>query len=259
MNIIKSFSHTQGANLIFSLLILVVFLIHLPELYQPCILHDEYGVWVDVAYLAGLDWSGITSISTYYSFVYSFLLVPLFWFVKEPVAMYRVAILMNALMYVASYWISVKFARKFFKEEHPYVVEIICFVAVFYASNLFYVNMGWAESLLVLMFWVLLYTIYRYFETDKWWLAILVSIEAVYMYMIHMRTLGVVIAVILSLLIYEVSKKKINWKNALLFILCTVAMFLIATEIKQLLIDNLYCWNNNRIASVNDYSGQAGK
>ena len=103
----------------------VVFLLgrwRLAEVGQPILFNDEYGYWANSAYLMGEDWSSVTSRIGYYSYGYSLLLVPLrylaqqFWWNWD--ILYQSAVVLNALMLVGSYLLSMQICRRFFKDIH---------------------------------------------------------------------------------------------------------------------------------------------
>jgi hypothetical protein len=77
--------------------------------------------------------------------------------------------------------------------------------------------------------------------------------------MIHQRALGVVIAVICTLLIRCIAEKKIQVKNTIVFVAVLAVMIVMAVMVKNALVDNLYQWTNTHTASVNDFAGQSGK
>ena len=241
-------------------ILFVVYLWHLKDVYQISIIGDEYGYWSNAAYLIGLDWSELNSIIPYYSFGYSFLLAPLLAFISSATWRYRTAIVLNAIMYVVSYILSIKVCKKMFKNVEIHFIYVGCFVSAFYVANLYFTTTSSTENLIYLMYWVLIYTLYCYFEDGKWWHLLLAIVETGYMYMVHQRTLGLIVAVVIVLLIWIVSNHKYNIK-VLIMCLGTIAVLLfISICIKADIINNSYMWDETAaIAGTNDYKGQFGK
>ena len=66
-----------------SILIAIFSIYRIRELVLPSILNDEFGYWANAAHIFGYDWSGVVSMSPYYSYGYSLFLFP-FFFIKGP-------------------------------------------------------------------------------------------------------------------------------------------------------------------------------
>lgn len=232
---------------------------NIANVYQLYVLHDEFGYWLNASHFAGYDWSGIAPMSPYYSYGYSFCLVPFFWLFSNPVVMYRAAIVLNAFFYVGSFLVSVGCARKIFPKLKNSVMTAICFFAALYCGNLLQTNIAWAEAELYFLFWLLVYTLLCYLEREKKAYLVFFAFELVYIYMIHQRTLGVVIAGFFTLLLMLLRRGRHDWKKILIVGGALAAGFFAAVLLKEYLHDNLWKWTNKGIAATNDYSGQFSK
>lgn len=246
-------------TIILSIILAAVYLIHIPDLYQLYVLHDEFGYWANAAYFSGYDWSGAASLSPYYSYGYSILLVPFMLIFRNSVYMYRAAIVLNCAFYVAAFYISLLCVRRLWQERSHYVTALICFAAALYCNNLLQVNISWGEALLYFLYWLSFYTLVLYCQKRSPVTLITFIAECFYMYMVHQRTLGVIIAAFMVLTAVFLSDRNINLKKLIVPALATLTLIAICVLAKSMVIDNVWKWSDSRLAGQNDYSGQMNK
>lgn len=177
----------------FIFLILIFSLKYINQLSVPTFLNDEIGYLANAALLSGKDWSGITRISAYYSYGYSIVLVPLFLLIKNTSHLYKAIILLNVFFYVVSYYLSFITVKDLFKKIDSRIIAFVCGIASLYAANIYNVNYAWVEPLLYLVYCLLIYQLNQIYKTDKNRNIILFSFLLVFMYIIHQRTVGIVI------------------------------------------------------------------
>lgn len=252
---------------LYSILIFVLSLRHLPELHQLYVLHDEFGYWANAAFFAGNDWSGISTISPYYSYGYSLVIAPLFWIFENPLTVYKAALCLNAVFYVCSFLVSFVCARKLFPAIRPGVAATICLVAALYCNNLMQCGMAWSEPFIYLMYWVSCLTLICYLEKYQMRWLVLFGVELVFLYTIHQRALGVLLAGILVAAVLFLfgrqsdSSGKRTVLQAFAFVGTVAVCLCLSILVKKYLQDNLWVWDATQadIASRNDYSGQLTK
>lgn len=224
---------------IYCVLLLAVFGMRIPQLYQLYVLHDEFGYWANAAHFAGYDWSGIAGMSPYYSYGYSFLLVPFLLLFHNSVWMYRAAVLLNVILYVGSFLVAFSCARHLFRDKDPRVLATVCFFITLYCNNLLQTNMTWSEALLYFVFWLMFYTLILYCEKQSMLSLICFALETLYIYMVHQRALGVAAAAVLTLLITFVVDKGISVKRLILLFGVAGAVFAAAVLLKEDVIGRL--------------------
>jgi len=251
--------HYRYLNAVYCVLILVIFCIHIPELYQLYVLHDEFGYWANAAYFAGLDWSGIASMSPYYSYGYSFLLVPLLLLFDSPIWAYRAAVCLNAVFYAGSFLLAFSCARRLNKGQNPCVLSTICFFLTLYCNNLLQTNIAWSESFLYFVYWLMFFTLILYRDEKKFRFLIFFGVEAFYLYVIHQRSLGVLIAAVLTILMALAVEKQVRLKKLLPLLGIFLAAGAVAVLLKSNMIGQLWKWEDTVIAGQNDFSGQWAK
>lgn len=228
---------------------------HFNRLNGIYVLHDEFGYWAIAAKMAGYDWSGMMETVPFYSYGYSFLLMPLFFIFHDMSAMYRAAIIMNALMQVGSFCLSFVCAKRFFTEDNKIQMAICCFIVSLYPANISNSHIGWSETLLYFLFWILLYLMMVMFEKPSYCKLSAICIVTVYTYMVHQRTLAIVIAVVISLTYYFCREKKYKYIKVL-FIWMAV-LFVFQLWLKGYVINSI--WGNVETESLgNDYSSVIG-
>ncbi|MDD3139947.1 MAG: hypothetical protein PHX08_13360 [Lachnospiraceae bacterium] len=239
------------------ILLLILSLHNIGNVSQIFVLHDEFGYWYNAAHFAGLDWSGISGISSYYSYGYSFLLVPLFFIFHSSVSMYRAAIVLNGILLVASYLLSCKCAFLLFPDTSKKILSFFCLVSALYGGTIFSSNITWGEPLLTLMFWLIILTLIHYIDTHSFRFLLFLIMESVYLYTIHQRCIGIIVALILVFFI-EFIRDKDNRKPLLILLALFACLFFIISLFKN----SLVIWNSPSLSSsinVNDYDGQFKK
>lgn len=239
-----------------TLLILMIHIIHVKDLSTLKILDDEYGYWGNAAYLAGLNWSDTVSQIRYYSYGYSLLLVPLFWIFKSTINMYRAAIILNGIMLSISFLLSYDIAKKIMRNVNKYILISITFFISMYPTYIAYSNIAWSECLLVLICWLLTWCFVGLNEKSSIYKYLLIGFLSSYIYIVHQRSLGILIASITVILIMKLFKK-INIKQLLGVILPFILIMIASFYLKNNIQSNL--WLNGTEISINDYSGQICK
>lgn len=254
--------HLSHYKLIVSICCLLLFCLsvcNVANLSQIFVLHDEFGYWYNAANMAGYDWTGINGISSYYSYGYSLLLVPLFHIFHSSVAMFKAAIVLNGLLLTGSYLLACKCSFYLFKEIRREVLVIFCFLISCYGGFLFSANITWGEPLLVFLFWLIILTLIKFPKKGAILYLCILVLEGVFLYAVHQRTLGVVCAMIFTGILL-LRNNHIHWKSMLLFFVIAVSIICLVATFKANLVSSI--WNSYiipDIGAVNTYSGQVEK
>lgn len=222
------------------------------------IMDDEYAYWGMGAHFAGFHWESMQH-SPFYSYGYSLLLVPLFWLMKAGIsvtAAYKLAIMINILLLLVSFWLSLKVAEHYAREIPAYYRILCCFITTLYINNIVQTGYAWDETLLYFMFWVILYTFIRAIENPSYGNILLFILASVYIVMIHMRAVGVFLSAIAVLVLYFLCEKRAqNYKKILVAIAGFSIGILVFILGKEYVTQNIY-GNAN---TVNTLEGQIGK
>lgn len=227
------------------------------ELVLPSILNDEFGYWANAAHILGYDWSGVASMSPYYSYGYSFFLFPLF-LLKDSTLSYQCGILLNVIFYIASYLLSFKCCNMALKNFSKSISAILCLIPALYCNNLLQAHATWTEGLLYLFFWLLIFLILNMVQKGNLHYFSFCSIAVMFLYVIHQRTLGVVLALIGALFVFFFIKR-LSLKQILSFfiplLVCAGVTLLVKADFKA----EVWSVVTTSVPGANEYSGQIHK
>ena len=190
------------------LLYLSLVIIHLlvgMQMEQPLIFSDELGYLGNARFLAGTAGLPNMGDSQFYHFGYSLLLMPAFWLFAAPIASYKVAIVVNALL-ISALYCPLYFVLTSFLHADRRVAMAIALVCSFYPSFLLFPNFAWAESAFVLTYATSLALFGRYLRTVRWRDALVFSVVAGFLYTIHPRALPILVVIVAYLLVLAAMK-----------------------------------------------------
>lgn len=256
---IKNFILKRKETIIIGLLTIIVFLTHIIYVKDTGIIYnldDEYGYWGNAAYFSGFDWSSTVSKIPYYSYGYSFLLIPLFKVFENTTTMYKAAVSMNGIMVSISFLLCYDIAKKLIKNCNRIILLSISFLISMYPSYIVYSHITMSECLLMLIFWILSWCFVDLSNKTSIYKFISIGVLSSYIYMVHQRTLGILVASVTVISIMKIYKK-ITIKQFLSVILPIIAIMIIHTNLKNSIQCNL--WLNGSGLAINDYSGQLNK
>lgn len=221
----------------------------------PVVLGDELGYWGNAAVLAGRNWYDAMAVIPFYSYGYSLFLVPLFWLGLPMAVMYRVALGFNVLFLLAAFVLSYRCLRRLFGTLPPVGALLAAAATTLYTNTLVQAQAAWSETLLYLVYWVLVALVLRLLQKPTALTAVLLALAGGYLYMVHMRTMGVLIALGMTVLLFWAAKR-LNWRQVLAFALAFAAMLALQNGIKSWM--NAAVYTSANYAGANDYASQAG-
>ena len=189
---------------------------------------------------------------------------------KNVELLHQMAIVVNVVMIISAYFFCNAIIKRIFPAVSSYVREFGCILPLFYPSIQYHGQVAWAETYLFFLFLLSILLAFKIYETGYVRYYILFAITLVSMYITHQRSIGVMIAGILFVLLTNYKNKGIR-KTLLCFsvlILCMFSSFLIKQTIQSNLYVNttkMYDTNaaegeeQKRKVDRNDYSGQIVK
>ena len=254
-NIIKlpEFSKYNILLLVYASLILFIRLFHITELNGLYLFDDELEYWSHAANLLGMEWLGPES--AYYSYGYSFLLVPILLLTKNMAVAYKLAIFENAIMGVLSFFVGIRIIEKIDSECNGFIKLSISFCAANYSAFLYQSNIAWSETLLYFIFLVTVWSAINFFENQRLKNTILFSLSIGALYVVHNRMLTVIIAFAITLLVMLI-KRRISIRNlgimlGIVIIICFCNGIMKKYMLHLIWGDISTSWSDN---SVSDYS-----
>lgn len=239
----------------------------LPKINGPVILPDEFGYWAHAARAAGMDWTRVAVTHSWYSFGYGVLLSPLMALVPDPVALYRCAVGANLLLAGLSALPLCGVLARVFPGRGGRLAAFLAGGSVLYVSCATYAQTTMAESLLAFLYVLLAWGVARWFEAPSPGRGLLVVLAAGYMYMVHMRTVGVVLATALCAVAAGALRGRHTrggprvWLRAALLAAGLGALVLLTGCVRGWLVDAAAPASEGyrAMADVNGYAGQWGK
>lgn len=239
--------------IILSLIIFVIPIYKIRTLDQIVIINDEFGYWASAESIAGKDWSSLIQYTPYYNVGYSLLLVPFTFIIKAPNDLYKVAICMNLLFLLASFYCSVWCSRQLFTKQNIFAQIFIGFAVTIYSNNIFQAQFTWPENLLYFLYWVLFACFISLEKCPKKYKYILAVFIVFCMYIVHQRTIPIVIVTILCL-IYMTLRQKRTLKSIMLIIVSISICVAITLILKEWHTNNI--WAESYYAQTNNPDGR---
>ena len=214
-------------------------------------LGDEAGYLCNAAYMAGLDWSSVSSILPYYGYGYSIILIPVFLVARTGIELIQGAIFINVICVVITYLLEVYVSSKLLKKTNIVVLAIFCFISVitpYMATNTFKVL---CEVFLTMWLWVIASFLILTYKIHKWWTYIILGVATAYIFFIHTRAIIVIVSMIVtvSIMLY---KRMISRKDFILFLLSIVICFGILYIFKKnIIVHSMQLRENDARTDVN--------
>lgn len=223
--------------------------------YNPFVFNDEMGYWTHAAAMAGYDWRGVSNSLAWYSFGYSFMLVPLMKFISNTVVLYRAAIILNICMEVISYFLFIYIIRYLFPKLGKISASFVSAAAILYTSYQMNAGIAFSETALLFVTTLIVFTVVRVIEKSTYLNLGCLGILSAYLFMIHNRTIGIAASAVLIVALGFIFKK-IDYKKfgifALTFIVGMVCNKLIKGYLESIL------WDSGK-AGGNDAGSVLGK
>lgn len=227
------------------------------NIYGFYIMPDEYTYWAYAAYYAGYDWSETVALGPYFSYGYAFLLYPVFITFNNPVMAYRVAIWINIFILLLVYALLIKIGKSALTEENENMT-VYAAVSIFFPCYFFYAQTTMAETLILLLYVVVCRLMQKYLENNSVVTLVVLIVVMMYLYIVHMRTVGVLVSALFVLLPYF-GQIKNGKKHLALCIMLSGFMFICANALKDRSYHELYAGINPEFVIENDYGGQLDK
>lgn len=220
---------------------------------------DELGQWATAAWLAGYDWSPISSHNSYYSYFYALPLSILFRLCQSPFFMYRMATILNALLLSSIVFLAYGICKKICGKQGLIFYCLIALNCTLFTSNIIMANLTWGESLLIAVSWLVLYLIVDVFNDSTIKSSKLFSLACLLMigYMTHQRFLGVLLSGIL-VVCFAFMSKRISKKQVVFFLAVIGILMVFHSIMKSNVQEYVYVMKDGQIDG-NDYSGQVSK
>lgn len=241
---------------IFLLFFILVFswtLFSLSKLDMINILGDEYGYWAGASFFAGLDWSDVTSLNSYYSYGYGMILAILLKLFTDSQIAYKCAIMINAVFFISSCVIAYRCACFVLHSSNKALLMIIAIIVTLYPSNIYFSQTTLCENYLTFLWWGTIYLVLENLYRPRRWKHLLLLMVSILMYYVHHRTIGILVfGIIIELFCLWRNKEK---KASILFYILVFGMFFLTFRfVDSRMMDSYY--TNKELLSGNTMSGR---
>lgn len=180
---------------------------------------DEFGYLYQAARFVGWDWSDLMKYYPYYGAGMALPWVPLFMLLSfKPTVLFASIIVLNAILLGISFFVSLQCAKIMFPDWNKWITLVSCFAIVLYPCNYFYARLAVSETMLYLLFWLIIFILLKILDVPnvKW--CLLLGVVSSYMVLVHLRSAGIVIGICVFMA-YLFVMKRISWKQLLSFVL----------------------------------------
>lgn len=243
---------------LFILLLFGIMQFGISRIYGPMLFPDEIGYWGTASTIKGYDWSGITSLGAYYSYGYGILLYPLLSLSLSSIQIYRIAIFINFILLCIGFLLLYKILKKLCSNQEDKILLFFSMGGIMYSSWIFYMQVTLSEVLLMSLYLLIIYLFLEYLEKPKIVTAFLLAASFVYLYFVHMRTIGILIAGGITFLLLSAFQPKYR-KSILTVIITGSVCLLIGIWGKEFMMNTLYRTTDQSAIALNSYSGQWDK
>ncbi len=245
--------------IIFWLLAVLIFVLNISKI-EECthiiVLNDELGYWTNAASLLGKNWSEITFDMPWYSFGYSLIILPFMSFIDDTDLLYQVMLYVNVVMLVLTYIVYTRILNKLFPDTNRIYSYIAAAAGAMYTSYQVQVNVAWSETALLLVTALVTYLVLCVIDKPKYLNCAALGAVAVYAYMIHNRSIGIIASAALILFMLVIMRK-IKLRYIAVFAAVFVAGYIANSCIKDYLEPLI--WGTGEKLNVNEIGGIFGK
>lgn len=246
-------------KIFFCIMLAVILSVDLKEKMTIHIATDEFGYWTAAANFLGWDWSNSAALNSYYSFGYSLFLTPLLLLIKNPIITYKAAIALNIVFVEMSFLLLFYIFKLLFSYCNEHIILCLSFLVMCYPANIVNIKFTLSECCLLFIFLVISVLLQKYSLSSNKYILFILFFFGGFIFFIHMRAIGVTVALICSVSTIMLFKCKI--RESILNEIRIVGILLIVITaglvIKEQLINVQYQHNN--LTSINDIGGQTQK
>lgn len=258
----ESFMHRlKREHIYFILIILIIFCVFQYGMQKICgftLYPDEFGYWASAAAAVGYDWSEVASLGSYYSFGYSVILMPILKIFTNGVTAYRAALGVNMLLMCVSMLLLFDGTGRIFPDITRTKRMFMGGIAVLYPTWIFYMQMTLAEALLMFLFSLIVWLLICFLQKPAIWKMAILALVLMYTYSVHMRTVGVLIACLITLLLWGLTNP--SMKRQLLIGMSILAVAgIIVVILKRNVLFTVFSKADGEMLSANDYASQVWK
>jgi len=218
---------------------------------------DEMGYLASAAFFAGYDWSGIIHRFGFYSYGFALILTPLMLIFEDPTMMLQAGIVANAIFASLVFPLAYAFGKHIAPSTNRLVLIVCSLCVTLFHANIANTRILWAETLLVFLFWLICFCFVKMNKNSKTSVFILAGILLGYTFVVHQRTLAIVIAGIAVICLMKIANK-ITLKQFLI-VICILGAIIATHELymKPLLQSEIWVRGDDGIVLYQNMGAQS--
>lgn len=223
---------------------------------------DEFGYWQGAAFFLGIDWSEVVSQNAYYGCGYGIFLAPIMKIWRhDSSSMIQMAIRMQAVLLGICLVIAYNSIGIISDSIRNIPRVLLSAIIIWYPYNFLFVNVTMCESILSFCFWILFYLILKYVYVKKNIYLYMTIPVTVYMYLVHSRGIGAILALftVWTIAVISLKDKTIEKRKAILVLVLLIFFLIIALQIKNMYINFEYAKAAVEAVDSNNMKGQVSK
>lgn len=227
----------------------------LGKLYAPTIMPDEMGYWCAGAFFSGNLWTDVMQTSPYYSFGYGLILAPLFWLFEDPVWMFRTAIILNAAFLSGAFLLAQSMARSLFPRHSSALRRLVCLCLTLYSYQVYNAQGTQPDAVIVFFYWLLVWLLLRYLRGPRLYHLAGMAVVSCYLFSLHMRNLGILVALSLVLVLLAFLKR-VPWRHV-----ASIAAMVALCAGLVIFVKNYYSgqiWQGSEFLTINNTTSAFG-
>ena len=248
----------QIYRIIILLLLVSVFLYSVERIYVFFLYPDEFGYWSTAATALGWDWREVSGLGSFYSYGYSFILLPILKITSSSLTAYRMAIAVNMILMCAAFFLLQIISRDISSHKDGRRHIFFAGIAVFYPAWIFYMQFTATEALLTFLFVLIAWLFLLFMEKPRIHVAIFLALALGYSFVVHMRSVGVVIACGLTIAVWGICSSG-NKKKILMLAAALVVVLVAAFLLKDIVRQSVYSGAGEDLLKNNEFGGQFDK
>ncbi len=210
----------------------------------PAVFPDEINNAGAAALLSGRSrWGVLDSLDSGSGYIQAVLYTPLFWIIKNPYALYKAMLIMNALVVALIPLIAYHLAGKFgvVRVRRKLLVALCCGLYVAYFTDSKFI---WNETLSCLMVWILALCLFSSWESksrsSRAALSVLAGFLCAAAYAVNTQLIGLVAALALTVILARVFMRE-RMLNLPMFGISLIASFVAEHFLRQAVAGSI--WN----------------
>lgn len=257
LNLHKKVRSNYKELIVVAAILFSFWMIEIGSIYGFLFFPDEFAYWASAARIAGYDWSGITSLGSYFSYGYGLVLLPVFVLCKDAIMAYRIAVGFNFVFLLTAFALLAGTMKQLASDKRI-PVTLFSALAILVPWNLFYAQLTITEAFLSCLYILAGSILFCYLKNNR--LSTLFLLMGVFMclYMVHMRTIGILVSGMIVLLVHVLRHRE-RMRHLLIAIGMIGLFFAAASFFKEQTLLYVYGGQNLDLAAGNDYSGQIAK